>query len=240
MKYFYHDGRAYSADDEMPEAAANWLMHTTQADVPDTCAKCGKRHEDIGRGGWHCKPCRAAAVRRLGNPSYVGRTPTGHNETEAMASKATWRDNFEEKIDRSGGADACHVWTASALPGGYGMFRIMGRTILAHRLSYLLAGGALGHAVVMHLCDNPKCVNPAHLRGGTMRDNVMDMLAKGRNNPSHATHLRDRQQHPRNRRVNTPRGEFPSAALAAQAFGISRGYAAAQAKAGLNGWAYIS
>jgi hypothetical protein len=120
------------------------------------------------------------------------------------------------------------------------MFRVVGRTLLAHRLSYLLAGGDFGHAVVMHLCDNPRCVNPAHLRGGTMRDNVQDMLVKGRNRPSHADHLRDRERHPRARRVSTPNGEFASAALAAEVFGVSRAHAARQAKYGLNGWAYIT
>lgn len=240
MKYFYHAGRAYGADDTMPEAAADWAIHTAHADVPDRCANCLKAREDICKNGWHCKPCRDAATRRRSNPNVIGRTPTGHNEAEAMAIKAEWRDSFEQKIDRSGGKEACHIWMASALPDGYGMFRVMGRTILAHRLSYLLAGGKFGHAAIMHLCDNPRCVNPAHLQGGTMRDNVLDMVSKGRNRPSHANHLRDRERHPRARRVITPRGEFASAALAAQAFGISRGYAAAQAKAGLNGWAYLA
>lgn len=36
--------------------------------------------------------------------------------------------------------------------------------------------------VVMHTCDNPRCVNPDHLRIGTQRDNIIDSIQKGRYN----------------------------------------------------------
>ena len=34
--------------------------------------------------------------------------------------------------------------------------------------------------VVMHLCDNPLCINLEHLKSGTLKDNQQDMAAKGR------------------------------------------------------------
>ena len=62
---------------------------------------------------------------------------------------------------------------------GYGR---RGRRLL-HRLVYAEANGldeaAMG-GVVMHSCDNPRCINPEHLSLGTQADNVQDMIHKGR------------------------------------------------------------
>lgn len=52
----------------------------------------------------------------------------------------------------------------------------------AHRLSWEIANGCRvpDGMVVMHICDNPPCVNPAHLELGTYAENTEDMVAKGR------------------------------------------------------------
>lgn len=55
------------------------------------------------------------------------------------------------------------------------------RMFLAHRVSLLLAGVDVpSGALVLHSCDNPKCVNPAHLRAGTSSDNMRDRASRSK------------------------------------------------------------
>lgn len=75
--------------------------------------------------------------------------------------------------------NGCWPWKAYRNAGGYGAFRIRGRTFAAHRLA-LFGGRPPKRIVVMHACDNPSCCNPSHLRAGTQADNVADCISKGR------------------------------------------------------------
>lgn len=64
--------------------------------------------------------------------------------------------------------------------------------ILAHRLSFWIFRnkGILPYPrnVVMHRCDNPRCINPEHLKLGTQEDNMRDCVAKGRMRQQKTTH----------------------------------------------------
>jgi hypothetical protein len=82
------------------------------------------------------------------------------------------------------GRNGCIEWTA-AKKDGYGVFQrgAGDGTILAHRYAYMMANGMSELSrddIIMHICDNPACVNIEHLRRGTHADNVADKVAKGR------------------------------------------------------------
>ncbi len=66
----------------------------------------------------------------------------------------------------------------------YGVIRVEGRNIYAHRLAWEIAANRPVPAgqFVLHRCDNPPCCNPSHLFIGTVKDNTADMFAKNRAN----------------------------------------------------------
>lgn len=109
-------------------------------------------------------------------------TKTG---TVVLAPSAIAR--FWSKVDRRG-ENECWEWQGGANEQGYGRFRIDGRLYSPHRLAFEMVYGPVPKhpsyhgMVIMHTCDNPRCCNPTHLRLGFQRDNVQDMINKGRFN----------------------------------------------------------
>lgn len=85
----------------------------------------------------------------------------------------------------------CRVWDGSLnKPGGYGRISYMGKGWRTHRLAYLLLQGPIPEGMdLLHSCDNPRCINPNHLRPGTHAENIKEAYTKGRKTtpqgPSH-------------------------------------------------------
>ena len=89
------------------------------------------------------------------------------------------KDRFSEKVE-SIPFSTCHWWNAGV--SLYGMFWKDGRHHGAHRVSWEIHNDCEipKGSLVLHKCDNPLCVNPAHLFLGTQKENMQDMIKKGR------------------------------------------------------------
>lgn len=90
------------------------------------------------------------------------------------------RERFMAKVELVPFSD-CHYWTGQLNDAGYGIY---GRD-RAHRLSYEMENGPIPEirgkpAEILHSCDNPMCVNPAHLRPGTQVENMRDAAERRR------------------------------------------------------------
>lgn len=94
-----------------------------------------------------------------------------------------------------GGPDDCWEWTGSKYPKpkNYGRMNVGGKILKPHRMAWEIVNqqNIPAGQCVCHSCDNPPCVNPAHLWLGSYAKNNQDRHEKGR------SYIWRRAEHPR-------------------------------------------
>ena len=79
----------------------------------------------------------------------------------------------------------CWLWMAHKNAGGYGTFRVNGKMVLAYRFSYELEHDPVPEGLFLdHRCGVRACVNPAHLRVVTRKQNGENLTVIQSNNTS--------------------------------------------------------
>jgi len=89
----------------------------------------------------------------------------------------TWL-RFLSKVEKT---ESCWIWKGAKSKSGYGVFSFLCKYIRAHRASYILHKGEIpNNLLVLHSCDVRDCVNPDHLHLGTPKQNMQEMMVRGR------------------------------------------------------------
>ena len=95
---------------------------------------------------------------------------------------ATLLSRFSRYCGRPADGD-CIEWTGTRTRKGYGVIRFSpsGEKTTAHRVAWVIRNGHIPPGLmVLHRCDNPRCVNADHLFLGSAKDNTADMVSKRR------------------------------------------------------------
>jgi len=125
-----------------------------------------------------CLFCESAAIgRKLCRSHYRKMYAAGRIEEFPLLGPD---DVFHSKYVKL--ESGCWEWKATRNKFGYGIFLLPGgKQTRAHRYMFEQINGNIPHGkVIMHACDNPPCVNPAHLSIGTKLENNRQAWSKGR------------------------------------------------------------
>lgn len=127
---------------------------------------------------WECRcDCGNSKIVSGGNLHGGNVRSCGCLRREKPQSSIITEEIFWTRVEKAAG---CWSWIGALDKCGYGKVSFMDEQ-LAHRASWRLHFGPIAPGMlVCHHCDNPKCVNPAHLFLGTQVDNMRDMRIKHR------------------------------------------------------------
>lgn len=121
---------------------------------------------------------RSGICERCGKAAWFGRI---------YCSQACRWEAYAERVEHDFGSTTaltptgCLEWTGSRSKLGYGRIVIRGVEHYTHRKAWERVNGPIPDGLmVRHKCDNPPCMNVAHLELGTHADNMADMSERGR------------------------------------------------------------
>src|SRR3990167_3876689 len=83
---------------------------------------------------------------------------------------------FWDKVNKT---NDCWNWIGGLRGGGYGRFKYLRKNVTAHRMVWLLTYGKFPDKMLLHRCNNRRCVNISHLYEGTAKQNYNDMVKAG-------------------------------------------------------------
>jgi hypothetical protein len=137
-----------------------------------------------GREQAICEYCTEQFVPARKGRRFCGiRCSARYARSQRRYVRATIEERFWKYVAK-GEPGSCWEWQGAKDHHGYGRLNSPGHSgpvLKAHRVSYEIHAGPIERGLhVLHSCDNPPCVNPAHLRLGSPADNTEDRLSRGR------------------------------------------------------------
>lgn len=178
--------------------------------------------QEIPYGYCHCGCGQLTSIASINDKRFGSVKGEPRRFVRGHYSRLMWepmQQRFWQNVAKRG-PDDCWPWTAHTNDAGYGMIGKGNNSIRAHRYSYELHFGAIPDGLhVLHHCDNPTCVNPAHLFIGDDAANMQDKTDKGRAYRPYGEAHGNRQF--TERQIRHFRAEQPRSGLSIRAFARS-------------------
>ena len=85
---------------------------------------------------------------------------------------STTEEAFEARTEPLVGDPGCLLWMGAIKRSGYGVLRVEGRQVMAHRYAWERVNGPIPEGMIVdHVCHVRSCVESSHLRPATNREN---------------------------------------------------------------------